>query len=93
MTCVAVVASSAILSACDVTPAGPSDQPVQPGPGFNAFMFVHAEDVEVVISRHINPARFNITVRQQGKDVECTSHRDLLSISILRAEGVGGLEY
>ena len=84
LACVAVVASSAVLSACDFTTVGPSDQRVQPRAGFKAFMFVHDEGVEVVISRHLNPEMFNITVRQQGKDVE--SHEGLNDQTVTHIE-------
>ena len=84
LTCVAVVASSAILSACDLTTVGPSDRQIKPGPGYNAFMFAHDEDVQVVISRHLHPEMFNLTVRHQGKDVE--AHEGLTDKTVAHIE-------
>ena len=84
LTCVAVVASSAVLSACDFTPVGPSERQIQPGAGFNAFMFLHDDTVQVVISRNLNPERFNLTVRLEGKDVE--THEGLTDKTVAHIE-------
>jgi hypothetical protein len=47
-------------------------------------MFVHDEGVQVVISRHLNPEMFNITVRQQGKEVE--THEGLTDKTVAHIE-------
>jgi hypothetical protein len=67
----ATVASAVVLSACADVPLAPDgEQVVSKSTEFWAFMFRHDESVYVVISEHDDPFKFNLTVRQEGSDLE-----------------------
>jgi hypothetical protein len=67
----ATVASAVVLGACVDVPSAPdSRQVVNKSTAYWAFMFHHDESVYVVISAHDDLEKFNLTVRQDGKDVE-----------------------
>lgn len=70
LACTAAVVFSAVVTACDFSPLEPSSEAPAIGTQFKAFMFVHDESVAVVISAHLNPERFNLTVVMDREDLE-----------------------
>ncbi len=71
LACIATVASAVVLGACADVPLAPGgEQVATTETGFWAFMFRHDESVYVVISEHEDPFKFNLTVRQDGNDLE-----------------------
>ena len=66
----AAVVFSTLASACDFSSLEPSNEANARSTPFNAFMFVHDESVDVVISAHDNPEKFTLTVVMSGKELE-----------------------